>query len=541
MKRTTLKIIRVAMLGGLFLGMLSAVGAQKPPTTPQISSVGAAAPEPSLPAWGTITDSVTGKPVSDATVYVYTAGVRTGTSPFCPSCYADCGKRVTTNPHGTFRIPALATSLIFRLLVVRDGYDSTFVENVDVLKKQAVTVALKPRPAPTPTDLARTVLGRVLDENDQPVVGASVEVFGFSQGENRQFGGVGAAGIEELAITDRMGRFAVRCSQENTSLSVLVKARGLAPVTTSSLKTGALLADNTVHLPVGVTVRGLVKGITDGKPIADAVAHLVPVDRNAETFTGWQEIGTDDTGKFELSNVPADRDYVLCVRMDSLTGRGLVVNSQRIHVGKNGTILDGLTLTAQPSTTTEGHLVLTPATSVAPNTRVMVYRTGTWDVQFANVESNGTFHFAGLPGADPLELSVQVRGYHLPRDEYSRRRFSVPVPPRHTGPLIIPMEQDVAPVRFHLVTPTAVKPGEDIGLSWKVGDNPRIGWVNAQGDFSLDDIHPGEAIHLLLNNNHFHWKKPDADRQEIMTLTAPSATDRAEPLNLDIVSDETQP
>src|SRR4051794_13135582 len=92
---------------------------------------------------GAVTDEA-GHPLSGATVYVYTAGPRQGTSPFCPSCYADCGKRRVTDAQGRFRIPAVDPSLVFRLLAVRDGYEPAFLAKADPLQGES---ALKLRPA----------------------------------------------------------------------------------------------------------------------------------------------------------------------------------------------------------------------------------------------------------------------------------------------------------------------------------------------------------------------------------------------------------
>ena len=38
-------------------------------------------------------DDASGKPVAQATVLVYEAGVRKGYSIYCPTCWTDCGKR----------------------------------------------------------------------------------------------------------------------------------------------------------------------------------------------------------------------------------------------------------------------------------------------------------------------------------------------------------------------------------------------------------------------------------------------------------------
>lgn len=69
---------------------------------------------------GTVVDEQ-GKAVSDALVDVYTAKPRVGTIPYCPSCYADCRKEVTTDAAGRFAISSLNPKLLFTLLVVADG------------------------------------------------------------------------------------------------------------------------------------------------------------------------------------------------------------------------------------------------------------------------------------------------------------------------------------------------------------------------------------------------------------------------------------
>ncbi len=54
-------------------------------------------------------------------------------------------------------------------------------------------------------------------------------------------------------------------------------------------------------LDTGVTVRGRL--VRDGAPVPNANVCIVQVDRNSRTFLGTQTIGTDVSGKFELTNV----------------------------------------------------------------------------------------------------------------------------------------------------------------------------------------------------------------------------------------------
>src|SRR5437867_6025060 len=79
---------------------------------------------------GAITDS-SQKPLPGATVMVFYAGVKKGYSTYCPSCYADCGKRTVTDTAGSFTIKDLSPDLWFTLMVVHDGFAPTFVKKID--------------------------------------------------------------------------------------------------------------------------------------------------------------------------------------------------------------------------------------------------------------------------------------------------------------------------------------------------------------------------------------------------------------------------
>src|SRR6476469_7977927 len=65
-----------------------------------------------------------GAPVPKATVFIYTAGPKTGTASTCPSCYPDCRKKALTDAQGRFRIDSLSPKLLFRLLIVANGHEA---------------------------------------------------------------------------------------------------------------------------------------------------------------------------------------------------------------------------------------------------------------------------------------------------------------------------------------------------------------------------------------------------------------------------------
>src|SRR6266481_6561779 len=82
---------------------------------------------------GTVRDE-NGKALSNATVFIYTAGPRLGAGIMCPSCYADCRKQATTDTAGEFVIQRLDPTLLFRVLVVAKDHRPEFVSKVDPAK-----------------------------------------------------------------------------------------------------------------------------------------------------------------------------------------------------------------------------------------------------------------------------------------------------------------------------------------------------------------------------------------------------------------------
>ena len=146
-----------------------------------------------------------GQPVADAKAFIYMAGVRTGTSEYCPTCYADCGKKAATGADGGFVIAGLDSTLVFRVLFLADGFEPLVIGSVDPLKGP-VTAKLKPRPT-LPDDPKRVIRGRVVDGKGLGVAGTTVEV-----SDRTLPGGVTTSqpkGIDLVAFTGKDGEFAI--------------------------------------------------------------------------------------------------------------------------------------------------------------------------------------------------------------------------------------------------------------------------------------------------------------------------------------------
>src|SRR5579871_45211 len=348
-----------------------------------------------------------GRPVVHAAVYIYTAAWRTGTSPFCPSCYVDCGKWQRTGSTGAFRIRSLDPKLIFRLLVVCEGYESTFVSGVDP-ERGPVSIVVR-RARVLSGGPGRILNGRVLDTDGHPVVGATVEPTGCRWAQGEQYGGI--AGLTPLTITGADGRFHLECPFDSALIRMLIKARGLAPQATDWLKAGASVP-HVVRLTQGVTLSGMVCR-PNGQGLAGVTVQATPVDHSSGTFVRWSEIGTDAAGRFLLPNLAAGQEYQVCVKMEGLSNSDLAVPSQRIRTDKDGALLEGITLLAQPAATVVGRVALPNSRPLPAGLRVMLGRVGTWDVIQVPLMSDGRFTFRGVPTEEAMELTVQVQGYRL--------------------------------------------------------------------------------------------------------------------------------
>jgi hypothetical protein len=162
------------------------------------------------------------QPIPKATVYVYSAGPREGTIPYCPTCYVDCGKRAATGADGRFQIAGLNSTLVFQLLVVAEGHRPQILKKVDPQKGATLEVKLTVRPIPK--DPNRVVRGQVIDPEGRPAVGALVEPFGCETAEKRWWGQMD--GVDPLAVTDERGEFVLVCDDPVKGLDLKVESPG---------------------------------------------------------------------------------------------------------------------------------------------------------------------------------------------------------------------------------------------------------------------------------------------------------------------------
>ncbi|MGA2273021.1 MAG: carboxypeptidase-like regulatory domain-containing protein [Bryobacteraceae bacterium] len=367
-----------------------------------------------VPLTGKVTDA-SGKPLEHATAMIYHAGVKTGYSTFCPSCYADCGKRALTDSTGAFTIPSLDPDLWFELLVIHDGYTPAFVPKVDPSQGPAKTAALSPR-APV-ADPTRVVRGRVVDAHGQPVRDAVVEPMGVSvmtdHGERSGYGGI--EGLEPVAVTDQKGEFELSHAVPALGILVQVVPRGMAPKMVAML-TGA--GRQTLAVGDGAVFRGRL--VDHGKPVAGAQVGLYPqtpggFGRKLQVFGDpYQEIriGTQEDGSFVIPNVPAGVKWYIYGKMAAIAARG-AAGPVKCASTADGSEVDIGDLEIQPGLRLRGAVTLSDGAEIRAGMRAYISATRGFDSQEAALGRDGHFEFAGLA---PGEYNVwtAVRGYDLP-------------------------------------------------------------------------------------------------------------------------------
>ena len=368
---------------------------------------------------GKVVDS-TGKPLDHAAVLVYHAGVKTGYSTYCPSCYADCGKRVMTNAAGAFTIRNLSPDLWFTLLLVRNGYFSEFAKFVDPSKGPAPDVILKARQSVN--DPGRVVRGRIVDSHGRPLRDAIVQPQGIlindeKRGHISMYGTVD--GLDLIAVTNKAGEFEIYYDRPALKVLLLVEARGFAPKLFNQLSTG--LDRKTLTVTDGATLRGRL--VDNGKPVAGAQIGLIARKRSMGSelkLDGdpYEEmrIGTQPDGTFAFTNVPVPVEWYVYGKMESIAARGATAPMECV-TKMDGEDVNVGDIKIKPGNRLRGKVVLSDGQSIADGMRVSIAGDRAFDTQTAPLRPDGSFEFGGLaPGK--YQVFASVRGYRAPQWDY---------------------------------------------------------------------------------------------------------------------------
>lgn len=347
---------------------------------------------PAAEVSGTIRDE-TGAPVAGATVRIYTAGLRAGDSPMCPSCWADCGKSATTDAGGGFAIKDVSDQLVFRLLVLAKNHAPAFVTKVDPRAGPAAGTVASRDLSKYPAN--QLITGQVVSADGKPVIGATVDP---------EFGG---PGVDPLAITDESGRFALSSQTPIRDELLTIHAEGLAPARYGPVSGGA--APITVRLSDGVVVSGRV--VQDGKPVPHVEVGLAQTNRNIDHWLGAESATTDANGFFHFDHAPANDTFVVYGAMDSLASLG-AVPIQKVSTGKDGSSVALGDLAVVPAGTIRGRFREENGKPFAPGARACVSRSEAWDLTIVDVAPDGSFTARGVPMGETISVSAP-RNYQI--------------------------------------------------------------------------------------------------------------------------------
>ncbi len=340
-----------------------------------------------------------------ATVFIATAAPKTGTSTFCPSCYADCSKHAQTDAKGGFKIEALNSQLTFKILAVARGYQPKYVAKVDPAKGIPVKIELEPiESADAAPD--HSLRGRVVNPQGVPIEGAVVEMQGI---ETRDGGGSWGAveGVDPLAVTDQEGKFLITSKKPFEMMDVKVSARTFADKNFNKLASGATSHDLVMTEGSALTGRVLLAG----KPLPGVSVGVSAVDRTAGNYLGHFEVGTDAQGRFAFLNLPPDASFLIYTLLGSMKNSG-AVPPRPVQTGKDGETIDAGDLVAGPANRLAGCVVLADAQPLPADTRLLISRDGPWDSMQVTLDQNGGFDVTGFPD-ELFSLSVRVKGYHV--------------------------------------------------------------------------------------------------------------------------------
>lgn len=362
---------------------------------------------------GKISDSL-GKPLEDATVMIWHAGVKKGYSTYCPSCYRDCGKHTATDRAGSFTIKNLDPDLWFKLLVVRDGYTPTFIDRVDPSGGDPIVASLTQRIAVD--DPTRVVHGRVVHRYGRAIRDAVVVPIGIAtvwKDEPVSMYGT-IKGLEPVAVTNSRGQFELAYSKEASGMMLQVEARGMAEKLIA-VPTGA--KRKTITLFDGAAIRGRL--MDQGKPVGGAEIGLIAQDRggfadhlkiNGNPYHEIR-IGTQDDGSFLIPNVPTPVAWYVYGKMESIAPLGATDPVQSL-TSRDGEVVNVGDIQIIPGHRLRGKITLSNGAQIPDGMRITMAADRVWDSQTVVIGHDGTFEFSNVP-TGKYEIFPSVRGYRM--------------------------------------------------------------------------------------------------------------------------------
>lgn len=301
--------------------------------------------------------------------------------------------------------------MLFRVLVVAEGYRPQFAQNVDPLGE---SLHVKLQAMPSDLSGCAVLRGRVLDPAGKPVVGAVASPLGCERVDRRWWGSM--PGVDPASVTNLRGEFLITGNPGDLGYDLEVETRGFAKRRVDLLRTGDKIHE--IRLTEGATVHGRI--LKEGRPVVGIAVGLVQCDLGHRSFVGPYRIATDNEGRFTFVNIHPNDEYFVFTPMTQAVRFGGILPLKRVAVGGDATSKD--TRSVNLTSTfyrLSGRVILADGKAVPDGSRLLLLREIGWDSQTAVLAADGSFSFTGVP-EEALTLSARIPGYRLASE---RNRF----------------------------------------------------------------------------------------------------------------------
>ncbi len=301
---------------------------------------------------------------------------------------------------------------------------------------------------------------QVLDENEQPIVGADVQ-FQF------QHSGDGSFMIDALnsTKTDAEGRVKTEAPEGSESVYISIKADGFGKFSESQQPTGSSI----IRLKRGRVIH--VRAVDEAGELLDKAVPLLQGHR-----TWGREFVAQDDGTFKSPAVDMKRRLmrVVSAQQDGPLLFSDLLDVESLKPGDDGitqvTLKPGTRLTGRlddsvPRPITEGYvdLMVVEGLNHTLSTSHNRFQTGAWAWEdSAPVQPDGTFTFESVPSGGVAQVHVVVDGYmsinpplkelaeiirtHANGDETTLKGLQEYVSRRAMWPYLVPVRQPTAEV-----------------------------------------------------------------------------------------------
>ena len=431
---------------------------------------------------GTVVDE-SDEPIASATVDIATAAPLIGRGIFCPSCYLDCQKRTKTDEKGRFEITNLDPSLQFRVLFAAEGKATQITK---LFKPQSGPLNILLAAAPTAPD-RQMVKGQVVDDIGNPIEGALLIASGAKTESRRWRGSVNVLPV----VSDRNGRFELILPEDYLGIDIEARADGYAGTRTDLISAGEV--DARIEIPLGATVSGYIS--IDDQPAPGTRVAVVQTDRSSNIFFIKAVARTTDAkGRFSISNLPANQDYVVFTPIgEGSTRTGKVIETKHFMAPTDGQEHDLGELKLESGHSLSGKIVQSSGETLPPNIKLTFGRDPAWDLIEVTPEADGSFKISGLP-PESYEVRLALKEYEIDHSQLDLQ----PIRKNTFGLHLTKSRNDLA-IPIRPASPSPPKP-EELGVDLNSGNQTLSGIVVDPTGRPI----PGINVSAKLQNSYRH-------------------------------------